>query len=291
MGNLSKNLYDGKKVITAELCPPKGTDFSSFIKNAEAVRDCVAAFNVTDNQRSVMRVSPLVASKILLEHGHEPIYQITCRDRNRLAIQSDLLGASAFGIENVLALTGDHVVSGDYRPAKPVFDLDAVQLLYTITNLSNGFDLAGKKLNGNPVFFPGAAVNPAASNVEIHIWRMKEKIKHGAKFFQTQVIFDKEILKTFMSSIRELHTKIIAGVILVKSAKMAKYLNDNVPGLIIPDWVTKELESTSPEKQMEAGIRICAQLINEFLPIADGVHVMAIHEEYRLPEIFRHVNI
>ncbi|MEI6092854.1 MAG: methylenetetrahydrofolate reductase [bacterium] len=291
MSKLSENLYAGKKVITAELCPPKGNDFSAFIKNAEAVRDYVTAFNVTDNQRSVMRVSPLVASKILLEHGHEPIYQMTCRDRNRLAIQSDLLGASAFGIENVLALTGDHVISGDYKPAKPVFDLDAVQLLYTITCLSHGLDLAGKNLKGTPHFFSGAAINPSASNVEIHIWRMKQKIIHGAKFFQTQVIFDKEILQTFMSSVKNLDTKIIAGVILVKSAKMAKYLNDNVPGLIIPEWVTKELESTPLERQMEAGIRICTQLINEFLPIADGVHVMAIHEEYRLPEIFRHVNI
>ncbi|MCX6112807.1 MAG: methylenetetrahydrofolate reductase, partial [Proteobacteria bacterium] len=140
-------------------------------------------------------------------------------------------------------------------------------------------------------FFMGAAVNPAASNVEIHIWRMKEKIRHGARFFQTQVIFDKEILKNFMESVKDFNTKIIAGVILVKSAKMAKYLNENVPGLVIPEWVTKELESTPMEKQAEAGIRICAQLINEFLPIADGVHVMAIHEEYRLPEIFRHVNI
>ena len=291
MSKLSESLNSGKKVITAELCPPKGNDFSDFIKYAEAVRDQVTAFNVTDNQRSIMRVSPLVASKILLEHGHEPIYQMTCRDRNRLAIQSDLLGASAFGIENVLALTGDHVISGDYRPAKPVFDLDAVQLLYTITTLTHGIDLAGKKLHGIPKFFTGAAVNPAASNVEIHIWRMREKVIHGARFFQTQVIFDKEILKNFMVSVKNLNTKIIAGVILVKSAKMAKYLNENVPGLSIPDWVTKELESTSVEQQAEAGVRICTQLINEFLPIADGVHVMAIHEEFRLPEIFRRVNI
>jgi methylenetetrahydrofolate reductase (NADPH) len=216
---------------------------------------------------------------------------MTCRDRNRLAIQSDLLGASAFGIENVLALTGDHVVAGDYRPAKPVFDLDAVQLLYTITTLGQGIDLAGKKLKGTPNFFPGAAVNPVATNVEIQIWRMNEKIKHGAKFFQTQVIFDKDLLKKFMDSIKHLNTKVIAGVILVKSAKMASYLNENVPGLIIPDWVTKELESTPPEKQVDAGVRICAHLIKEFLPIVDGVHIMAIHEEYRLPEIFRHIDL
>ena len=291
MSKLSESLARGKKVITAELCPPKGNDFSDFVRNANAVRDQVTAFNVTDNQRSVMRVSPLVASKILLENGHEPIYQMTCRDRNRLAIQSDLLGASAFGIENVLALTGDHVVSGDYRPAKPVFDLDAVQLLYTMTTLSSGIDLAGKKLKGTPKFYAGAAVNPAASNVEIHIWRMKEKVRHGAEFFQTQVIFDKQILQDFMNAVKALNTKIIAGVILVKSAKMAKYLNDNVPGLVVPEWVTKELESTSPELQVEAGVRICAQLIKEFLPIADGVHIMAIHEEYRLPDIFRHINL
>jgi methylenetetrahydrofolate reductase (NADPH) len=289
MSRLSESLYNNKKPITVELCPPKGNDFSAFIKNANAVRDQVTAYNVTDNQRSIMRVSPLVASKILLEQGLEPIYQTTCRDRNRLAIQSDLLGASAFGVENVLALTGDHVISGDYRLAKPVFDLDAVQLLYTIGKLQEGEDLAGKKLKGSPHFFAGAAINPVASNIEIHLWRMKEKVRFGAKFFQTQVVFDKNILSSFMEAVSSLKTKIIAGVILVKSAKMARYLNENVPGLIIPDWVTKELESTSEDKQMEAGIRICAHLVKDFLKIADGVHIMAIHEEYRLPEIFKNI--
>lgn len=287
MSKLSDKLLRGEKVITAEMCPPKGTDFSSFIKNAKAVSEFVTAYNVTDNQRSVMRTTPLAASFILLREGLEPIYQITCRDRNRLAIQSDLLGAAALGVENVLALTGDHVVSGDYNPAKSVFDLDAVQLLYTMSVLENGLDLSGKSLKGIPKFFSGAAVNPAASNVEIHIWRMQEKIRMGAKFFQTQVLFDKDILKGFMSSVKPLNTKIIAGVVLVKSAKMAKFMNENVPGLVIPDWVIKELSST--EHEIEAGIRIAAQLVKEFLNIADGVHIMAVHEEQRLPEIFKQI--
>ncbi len=289
MSKLSEALYNNEKPITVELCPPKGNDFSSFINNANAVRERVTAYNVTDNQRAIMRVSPLVASKILLEQGLEPIYQMTCRDRNRLAIQSDLLGASAFGVENVLALTGDHVVSGDYRLAKPVFDLDAVQLLYTIEKLQEGVDLADKKLKGTPSFFAGAAINPAASNIEVHLWRMKEKVRFGAKFFQTQVLFDKQILQSFMDATAYLNTKIIAGVILVKSAKMARYLNDNVPGLIVPEWVTKELDSTPEDKQIEAGIRICSHLVKEFLAVADGVHIMAIHEEYRLPEIFKNI--
>ena len=289
MSKLSEALYNNEKPITVELCPPKGNDFSSFINNANAVRERVTAYNVTDNQRAIMRVSPLVASKILLEQGLEPIYQITCRDRNRLAIQSDLLGASAFGVENVLALTGDHVISGDYKLAKPVFDLDAVQLLYTIGKLQEGVDLADKKLKGTPSFFAGAAINPAASNIEVHLWRMKEKVRFGAKFFQTQVLFDKQILQSFMDATAYLNTKIIAGVILVKSSKMARYLNDNVPGLIVPEWVTKELDSTPEDKQIEAGIRICAHLVKEFLTVADGVHIMAIHEEYRLPEIFKNI--
>ncbi|MFH1223786.1 MAG: methylenetetrahydrofolate reductase [Pseudomonadota bacterium] len=287
MSKLSESLLSGKKVITAEMCPPKGTDFSDFIKNAAAIKEYVTAYNVTDNQRSVMRVTPLVASKMLLDNGMEPIYQMTCRDRNRLAIQSDLLGASAFGVENVLALTGDHVMSGDYKPAKPVFDLDAVQLLYTMGVLSSGIDLAGKKLKGTPKFFPGAAVNPTASNVEIHIWRMKEKVRMGAKFFQTQVVFDKNILRSFMNDVRDVGAKIIAGVILVKSVKMAKFLNENVPGLSVPSWVIKELEGTKNEA--EAGARIAGHLIKEFLEIADGVHVMAIHEEQRLPEVFKNI--
>jgi len=287
VSKLSDKLLRGEKVITAEMCPPKGTDFSAFIKNANAVRDLVTAYNVTDNQRSVMRTTPLAASFVLLREGLEPIYQITCRDRNRLAIQSDLLGASALGVENVLALTGDHVVSGDYNPAKSVFDLDSVQLLYTMSVLENGLDLSGKSLKGTPKFFSGAAVTPAASNVEIHIWRMQEKIRMGAKFFQTQVLFDRNILTRFMSETKHLKTKIIAGVVLVKSAKMAKFMNDNVPGLVIPDWVIKELSST--EHEMEAGIRIAAHLAKEFLDIADGVHIMAVHEEHRLPEIFKQI--
>ena len=287
MSKLSERLLSGKKVITAEICPPKGTDFSDFIKYATAVKEYVTAYNVTDNQRSVMRVTPLVASRVLLDNGMEPIYQVTCRDRNRLAIQSDLLGASAMGVENVLALTGDHVSTGDYRLAKSVFDLDAVQLLYTMGVLSSGIDLAGKKLKGTPSFFSGAAVNPAASNVEIHIWRMQEKIRMGAKFFQTQVVFDKEILKSFMRDVKDLNTKVIAGVILVKSAKVARFLNDNVPGLIVPKWVIQELESTKNEA--EAGARIAGHLIKEFMDIADGVHVMAMHEEFRLPEIFKNI--
>ena len=287
MSKLSDKLLRGEKVITAEMCPPKGTDFSAFIKNAKAVSEFVTAYNITDNQRSVMRTTPLAASFLLLREGLEPIYQITCRDRNRLAIQSDLLGASALGVENVLALTGDHVASGEYKPAKPVFDLDSVQLLYTMSVLESGMDLSAKMLKGTPHFFSGAAVNPAASNVEIHIWRMQEKIRMGAKFFQTQVLFDKQVLSNFMSDVKHLNTKIIAGVVLVKSAKMAKFMNENVPGIIIPDWVIKELSTT--EHEVEAGIRIAAHLTKEFLDIADGVHIMAVHEEHRLPEIFKQI--
>ncbi len=288
MSKLSDRLARGEKIITAELCPPKGTDFSAFIKNAIAVKDFITSYNVTDNQRSVMRTTPLVASMMLIREGLEPIYQITCRDRNRLAIQSDLLGAAAIGVENVLALTGDHVSSGEYKPAKSVFDLDSVQLLYTMTVLEKGIDLSEKKLKGTPSFFPGAAVNPAASNVEIHIWRMQEKIRMGAKFFQTQVLFDRQVLSDFMTATKPLNTKIIAGVVLVKSAKMARFMNDNVPGLVIPEWVIKELSST--EHEVEAGIKIAAHLVKEFLNIADGVHIMAVHEEHRLPEIFKQIH-
>lgn len=288
MSKLSEELYKGKKVITVELAPPKGTDYSAFIKSAQSVKDLVTAYNVTDNQRSFMRMSPLATSAILIKEGLEPIYQMTCRDRNRLAVQSDLIGASALGVKNILALTGDHVVTGEYAPAKPVFDLDSVQLIYTIKVLENGIDLAGKNLKGSPKFFTGAAVNPSASNVEIHIWRMKEKIRMGAEFFQTQVLFDEDVLKTFMNNIKQLNTKIIAGVLLVKSAKMAHFLNNNVPGLKVPDWVIKELENT--EHEMEAGIRISAELIKSYLNIADGVHVMTVHHEDKLPEILNLVH-
>jgi methylenetetrahydrofolate reductase (NADPH) len=287
MSRLSECLAAGKKAITVELAPPKGTDFTDFKKNAQNVKDYVTAYNVTDNQRAVMRITPLVASQVLLQMGLEPIFQLTCRDRNRLAIQSDLMGASALGVENVLALTGDHVVNGDHPQAKPVFDLDSVQLLYTIKTLNEGRDLAGKELKGKTNFFAGAVVNPSAANVEIHIWRMKEKVRHGAMFFQTQVVFDKDLLSSFMSSVKEVGTKILAGVLLVKSAKMAHFLNDNVPGVKVPDWVIKELEGSAHPK--EAGARIAAHLTKEFLEIADGVHIMAVHEEHLLPEILKQV--
>lgn len=287
MSRLSTALDSNQKVITVELAPPKGIDLSKFIKNAEAVKDYVTAYNVTDNQRAVMRMSSLVASGVLAGMGLEPIYQVTCRDRNRLAIQSDLLGAGLLGIENVLALTGDHVVSGDHPQAKPVFDLDSVQLLYSISTLNAGRDLSGKELTGKPNFYSGAVVNPTAANVEIHIWRMKEKIKHGAKFFQTQVVFDGDVLSGFMDAVRPLGAKIIAGVLLVKSVKMATFLNEKVPGVKVPDWVFKELSSTEHPK--EAGVKIAAHLTKEFLKIADGVHIMAIHEEHLLPDILKQV--
>lgn len=284
---LQTSLDQNKKVITVEICPPKGCDFSKFKKNALAVKDYVTAYNVTDNQRSVMRISPLVAARTLIDNGLEPIYQIACRDRNRLAIQSDLLGAYAMGVKNVLALTGDHVINGDYRLAKPVFDLDSVQLLYTISNLMKGEDLSGNKLSGTPDFYVGGVVNPASSNIDIHLWRLKEKTRFGAKFFQTQAIFDEKIAKDFVDSVKGLNIKIILGVILIKSVKMAEFLNKNVPGLHVPDWVIKELKSTKYEA--EAGVKITSKLIKDFLKVADGVHVMAIHEEFRLPSVFKNI--
>lgn len=278
-------ILNNEKVITVELAPPKGTNLTKFYENAVAVKDYVDAYNLTDNQRSVVRMSPFACANVLIKENLSPIYQITCRDRNRMAIQSDLIAASAMGVENILALTGDHVCTGDQPESKPVFDLDSVQSLYTISRLNEGFDLADKKLDGATNLFAGAVVNPCVSNLEIHIWRMHEKIRMGAKFFQTQVVFDTSILEEFMVSTRKCNTKIIAGIILVKSLKMAKYLNDFVPGLHIPEWVIKELENSN--NQMETGIEITAHLVKEFLSIADGIHIMAIHQEHRLKDIFK----
>ncbi len=287
MSKLSKALKAGKKVITVEMCPPKGTDFSNFIKYSLAVKDYVTAYNVTDNQRSTMRTTPLVASKILLDNELEPIHQIACRDRNRLALQADLLGASTFGVENVLVLGGDKIEAGEYPESIPVFDLDSIQLLHTLDVLSSGMDLAGKKLTGSPTFFAGAAVNPVAKDRQKELDKMRAKIKEGAKFFQTQVVFDKGQLANFIKETKELNTKIIAGVILVKSAKMAKFLNEKVPGLVVPEWVIREMESTTIENQAQAGVKIATQLVKEFIGIAEGVHIMTIHDEFRLLDIFK----
>lgn len=282
---LQKKLANGEFVITAEVCPPKGCDTSLFITQSKGVAAVVDAINVTDNQGANMRISPLAASALLLREGIEPILQLTCRDRNRLALQSDLLGAAALGIRNVLALTGDHISFGDHKTAKAVFDLDSVQLLDGIRQLQNGVDLSGKKLEGSPYFFVGAAAAPEAEPFELTLFKLRKKIAAGAEFMQTQAIFRPERLEHFSTNLNPSGVKIIAGILLLKSAPMARFINKNIPGLRVPDEIIDELETSANPAQ--TGIDIAIRLARAAKPHSHGLHIMAMGREEVIPEIVR----
>lgn len=282
---LKEKLQRGEFVVTSEMAPPKGIDMDHFKKCARAIRDRVDAVNVTDFQSAVVRISSLGACKILKEEDIEPILQITGRDRNRIAIQGELLSAGVFGIENVLSLTGDHPSVGDHPTAKAVYDMDSVNILQTASKLMEGTDLAGNELNGIPNFFLGASVTPLFDPVELQILKMKKKIQAGAKFFQTQAVYDIEVLKSFMEKIEDIDTKILVGVIPLKSAGMARYMNNNVPGIRVPDEIIDRMKKA--EDKTQEGLNIAAEFIQEVKreKICAGVHIMAIGAEENVPTL------
>jgi len=280
---LKKKLQASNFVITAEICPPKGTETSGFTKKARLLKDFIDAANVTDNQRAVMRLSSLACSILLLREGIDPVFQMTCRDRNRLALQSDILGASTLGIKNILALTGDHVSFGDHKDAKAVFDLDSVQLIDLISSLNNGANIKDKPLRGGTDLFIGAVVAPEADPWEPELIKFEKKIEAGAGFFQTQAFYDMDKFHKFFESAMQFNVKILGGVLLLKSAKMAHFLNDNVPGINVPEYLVDELESSSD--QLEAGIDIAARQLRELKTFCHGAHIMAIGQEESIVKI------
>lgn len=282
---LKEKLDKGEFVITAELCPPKGPDVSSFIKKAGLLKGLVDAVNITDNQRAIMRMCALAGSRIAKEEGLEPILQITCRDRNRISLQSDLLGASGFGIKNILALTGDYVSEGDHPQAKPVFDLDSTLLIKTIKDLNSGIDLAGRKLNAKTNFFIGAAVNPCASPEEPHLVSFEKKIEAGAQFFQTQAVFEIDKFSKFMGYAKRFPVKILGGILLIKSAKMARFLNENVPGVNVPRELIDRLEKS--KDPIKTGIEIARDQIKELKTICHGIHIMTVGNEELVADILK----
>ena len=284
-------IYKTKKfVITAEIFPPKGTNTDKLIQKALILKNCVDAVNVTDNQRACMRLGPLGVSKILLDNGVEPIFQLTCRDRNRLALQSDLLTASVFGIRNVLILSGDHPKHGDHPGAKPVFDLDSTQLLKAVSELNCGRDMAGNQLDGNTDFCIGAAVNPTVEPLDLQIIPMLKKIEAGAVFFQTQVAFDitpfEKLVEILEKKKIRKSIKIIGGVFLLKSLKMLQFMK-KIPGVVIPDEICERIEN-SPD-QLSEGIKICSDLIEKMRGILDGTHIIAINSEELVPKILEKI--
>jgi len=292
--NLKKGLDEGKFVVTCEIGPPKGAEDEEIRNTAEILKGLVDGVNVTDLQSSVMRLGSLATCHILKDMGLDPIFQVTCRDRNRLALQSDLLSAYVLGIRNILALTGDFTNIGDHPQAEPVFDLDSVQLLWTIKKLEQGYDLAGKELTVKPSFFKGAVVNPGAdteSAFEMQLIKMKKKIDQGAQFFQTQAIFDADLFEKFIERVSKMNTgvPILAGIILLKSDKMAKYMNKFVPGVFVPESIIKKMEETEDKASM--CLEIAAELINKVKPICSGVHIQALGWERHVPTLLKNLNL
>ncbi len=280
---LKEKLASGKFVVTTEIGPPKGVDIQEMRESAELLRGKVDAANITDQQSSVMRLGSLAGCSLLKGWGIEPVFQMTCRDRNRIALQSDLLNAYVFGIENVLCLTGDHVFLGDHPEAKPVFDLDSISLLRAAKTLEQGQDLAKKELKGAPRFFLGASVTPGADPLEPQIIKMEKKIKAGAQFFQTQAVYESKRFEQFMQAVKPFNVPVLVGIVLLRSAAMARFMNKNVAGIFVPESLIEELEKA--ESKAKKSVEIAARLINEMKHMCQGVHIMAIGWEKRVPEV------
>lgn len=273
----------GKFVVTSEVGPPKGVDVEAMLEDAELLRGKVDAINVTDQQSSVMRLGSLAVCHLLKKRGLEPVFQITCRDRNRIALQSDLLSAHVLGIENVLCLTGDHISLGDHPGAKPVFDLDSVSLLHAAVELEQGRDLAGQRLKGSPSFCLGAVVTPGANPPEPQIMKMEKKVKAGAQFFQTQAVYDPRQFESFMEQVKDFGVPVLVGIIPLKSAGMARFMNSNIAGVHVPESLIDEMDEA--EDRVRTSIEISGRLIREMKDLCQGVHLMPLGWERHVPAV------
>lgn len=290
--NLQKILARGEFAVTCEYDPPRGIDVDLILKHADQLKGKVDAVNVNDNPIASVRMSSWALCKMLLDIGIEPILEMVTRDRNRIALQSDLLGASALGIQNVLCMTGDHPARGDHREAKKVFDLDSIQWIAAVKQIRDqGCLMNGKKLSGNPKCFIGGVANPFVETLELHIIRLQKKIAAGAEFIQTQPVLDMKRFTAWLNQARDQglpeQCPIIAGVLALKSVQMAEHLRNTVPGFMIPDTIIDRLGAVPEDKQQEEGIRICIERIEELKQTEDvkGVHVMAIGWEEKVPEM------
>jgi methylenetetrahydrofolate reductase (NADPH) len=285
MSNFRQAVADRQFLITAEVAPPKGGNVAHMVEMASALKGRVHAVNITDGSRAVMRMSPLAASVILMQHGIEPVCQFACRDRNRIGLQGDLLGAHALGIRNILALTGDPMTAGDYPKAKAVFDLEAVRLLKLITNLNHGLDGNEQSLPDGAIdLFAGAAVDPQSKSWSGLQSRFDRKVTAGAQFFQSQLISDFDVLEKFMDKIAATYQKpVLAGIFLLKSAKNAQFINKNVPGVDIPQHIIDRLAQA--QEPLLEGIKIAAEQVDIASQLCQGVHLMAVKREDLIPQI------
>ena len=289
---LSELFKQGKFVITCEVGPSKGIGTEKLMEELEPLRDKIDAFNVTDLQSSVLRVGSLAICRLLREKNLEPIMQLTCRDRNRLGLQSDVLSAAVLEIDNLLCLTGDHPKLGDHPDAMPVFDLDSVQLLSAIKGLMNGEDMAGNDLEGPPPqFCLGAAVTPGADPLEPQIMKMEKKIEAGAEFFQTQAVYEVDKFDSFMKAIKHIKVPVMAGIVLLKSPAMARFMNANVAGIHVPDEIIDELAAVPKEKRVGKSLEISARLIKQLKHSCQGVHVMSLGWERHVPALLEQAGL
>jgi 5,10-methylenetetrahydrofolate reductase len=280
-------LNSGKFVVTSEIAPPKGTNLEKMLHHIELLKDKVDALNATDHQSSVMRFPSLGGCLAIKERGGEPILQMTCRDRNRLALQAELLLAYTRGIRNVLCLTGDSVLAGDNKEAKGVFELDSTQLLRTIRLMESGQDMGGNNLDGAVEFCAGAIVTPEARPIEPQLIKFEKKVEASAEFFQTQAIYDLDNFTKFMQYARQFSVKVLAGIVLLSSARMAKFMTENVPGIFVPQNLIDELADAPKGEALAKGIEIAGRMIAALKKdsICDGVHIMAIGKEEVVPDI------
>jgi methylenetetrahydrofolate reductase (NADPH) len=280
--NFREKLNSRKFLVTAEVSPPKGTRFSAPLEDARQLKGVADALNVTDNQCSIMHMSSMAFSKLLLDEGHEPIMQLTCRDRNRIGLQSDLLGAYALGIRNICLMTGDYPTCGDHPGSKPVYDLDSVQLIELVRKLDSGVDLAGNKLDGGTSFCAGA-VSGIDPEKTMQLIKLEKKVRNGVDFIQTQAVFDVGMFEEFSEAVHHLEVPVIAGLIPLKSLGMAEYMNKNISGIHVPEEIMLRMKDTS--SPLEEGLLIASETIKELARISRGVHIMPIGSHKNTPRL------
>ena len=284
---LSTLFAEGKFVVSGEVGPPKGASAEEVLEGAKIMAPYVDVVNVTDNQSAVMRLGSMAVSHLLKQEGIEPVFQLVCRDRNRIALQSDLLSTAILGIENVLLLTGDHMVLGDQAGAKGVFDLDSVQLIATAKGLNEGHDLEGHDLEGKTDLCLGAVVNPGSDELDTQLIKMKKKIDAGAEYFQTQAVYDSELFARFMEQAGKLGVPVMVGIVPLKSAGMARYMTENVAGVRVPPDMIKRMKETPKADRKKVSAEMSADLVSKVKDTCQGVHLMPLGWDDLVPNIVK----
>jgi methylenetetrahydrofolate reductase (NADPH) len=284
MSHLSDKIAARQFVITTELTPPKGIDLSDVFAKADAVRGLAHAINLTESPRARMAIEPTAVARLLIERGHEPIVQFTARDRNRIALQSDILGAAALGVRNAVFMTGDDPKNGDHPDAQPVFDLDTTEMLKAARAMNDGRDLAGNELKGAPKLFLGATANPGASDLCAEVVNTRRKIGAGAQFLQTQAVYDAQSVVRFTAEAQLDGVALIAGIIPLKSGRMARWMNENIRGIRVPDELIKEMDAVAgdADAELRTSIEITARIIDALKPHCAGIHLMMMGWEKHL---------